>query len=157
MAKRATIAPFRSSWAPRISVLLLAAAQAHAAPSLPTLYTLHCSGCHGAAGHGAPSAGIPDFRDAGLYLAVPQGRAYLAQVPGIAESRLDDVTAAAMLNWVLTRYSTLPPNFVPYTAAEMGRLRGSAASDADTRRATIIASLARLNRLPAGYANTRGD
>ncbi len=111
---------------------------------LAAKYTLHCSGCHGAAGHGVPAAGIPDLAYAGSYVVLPEGRAYLAQVPGISQARLDDATAAQMLNYVLARFSaaSLPPNFVPYTEAEMHVLRADKASDAETRRAAILAGLA---------------
>jgi hypothetical protein len=137
-----------------LTTYLGAAPAAHAEMNLPTLYMLHCSGCHGAAGHGVPAAGIPDLHDAGSYVVLPQGRAYLAQVPGISQSRLDNETAARMLNWALYRFSaaSLPPAFVPYTAAEIGRLRTDKASDAETRRAAILAALRNQNRLPPTYA-----
>jgi mono/diheme cytochrome c family protein len=116
---------------------------AAAAPSLLSLYTLHCSGCHGAAGAGVPEKGIPNLADAGRYADTPAGRAYLAQVPGISQSRLDDETAARMLNYVLRRFSSgdLPADFRPYTAAEMGVLRATKASDAARRRQAILAQL----------------
>jgi hypothetical protein len=124
-------------------VLLCAPWAVRAEMALPVLYTLHCSGCHGAAGHGVPRAGIPDLAYAGSYLAVPQGRAYLAQVPGVSQSRLSDTMAAAMLNYVLGRFSVPPlrPDFPRYTAAELGVLRAHAASDAETRRGAILADL----------------
>ncbi len=121
--------------------------------NLPTLYTLHCSGCHGAGGHGVPAAGIPDLHDAGSYVILPEGRAYLAQVPGISQSRLDNETAARILNWALLRFSaaSLPPGFVPYTAEEVGRLRTDKASDAENRRAAVLVGLRKLGRLPTDY------
>jgi mono/diheme cytochrome c family protein len=131
----------------RVAALILAAlwvpASAGAEPSLLSLYTQHCSGCHGTAGHGVPSAGIPDLHDAGAYVVIPAGRAYLVQVPGLAQSRLDDASAARMLNYVLSRFSadTLPANFTPYTAAEVARLRADKASDATMRRRAILAAL----------------
>jgi mono/diheme cytochrome c family protein len=136
-----------------LAAFLYAAPNAHAEMNLPTLYTLHCSGCHGAAGHGVPAAGIPDLRDAGSYVILPEGRAYLAQVPGISQSRLDNETAARILNWALFRFSaaSLPPGFVPYTAEEVGRLRTDKASDAETRRAAILVGLRKMGRLPADY------
>jgi mono/diheme cytochrome c family protein len=109
-------------------------AAAHAAPGLATLYTWHCSGCHGADGRGVPAAGIPDLHDAGAYVVLPEGRAYLAQVPGISQSHLDDATAARILNYVLARFSaaSLPADFAPYTAEEIGRLRADRAKVAPT-------------------------
>jgi mono/diheme cytochrome c family protein len=120
-----------------------AAAAAAAPQSVQTLYTLHCSGCHGAQGHGVPDAGIPDLHDSGSYVAIPAGRAYLVQVPGLSQSRLDDALAAQLLNYVLARFSAdrLPPDFKPYTEAEVARLRADKASDAETRRAAILSAL----------------
>jgi len=122
---------------------LAAGSAAAATQSLPTLYTLHCSGCHGAQGHGVPEAGIPDLHDSGSYVAIPAGRAYLVQVPGLSQSRLDDALAAQLLNYVLTRFSAdrLPPDFIPYTQAEVAALRADKASDAETRRAAILSAL----------------
>jgi mono/diheme cytochrome c family protein len=134
-------------------LVLTSNAAAAPEPGLATLYTWHCSGCHGTAGQGVPAAGIPDLHDAGSYVALPEGRAYLAQVPGISQSRLDDATAARMLNYVLARFSaaSLPANFPPYTAAEVARLRADKASDAETRRAAILAGLKRQGRVPPNY------
>jgi mono/diheme cytochrome c family protein len=138
-----------TKWWLRAALVFAQVPAGHAEMKLSTLYTLHCSGCHGAAGHGAPAAGIPDLGYAGSYVVLPQGRAYLAQVPGISQSRLDDATAARMLNYVLMRFSaaSLPAGFVPYSAAEVGQLRADKASDAETRRAAVLAGLAAL---PAG-------
>jgi mono/diheme cytochrome c family protein len=128
------------------AALACASAQlANAEPRTSTLYTLHCSGCHGADGHGVPQAGIPDLHDAGGYVVIPAGRAYLVQVPGLSQSRLDDATAARLLNYVLQRFSSdrLPPNFRPYTTAEVTMLRRDKASDAETRRQAILAAMPR--------------
>jgi hypothetical protein len=136
-----------------LAMLTAGAPGAHAEMPMATLYTLHCSGCHGASGHGVPRAGIPDLGDAGAYVALPQGRAYLIQVPGISQSRLNDATAAAMLNYVLARFSAaeLPKDFAPYTEAEVKRLRSKAASDATTQRAAVLAGLRAAGKLPAAY------
>jgi mono/diheme cytochrome c family protein len=107
---------------------------------MSTLFTLHCSGCHGEAGHGVPEQGIPDLHDAGLYADIPAGRAYLAQVPGLTQSRLDNATAAQMLNYVLKRFAAdrLKPDFKPYTEAEIAPLRAAGASDASRRRQALL-------------------
>jgi len=137
---------------PALLSLALAGA-AHAEMGLPVLYTLHCSGCHGATGHGVPDRGIPDLQNADLYVALPQGRAYLVQVPGISQSRLDDATATRILNYVLARFSAadLPADFKPYTVDEVTRLRADKASDAETRRAQILDGLRKLGKLPSNY------
>ena len=122
-------------------VLLCAwALPAAAETTLLSTYTLHCSGCHGTLGAGVPEKGIPNLADAGSYVGSPAGRAYLAQVPGISQSRLDNETAARMLNYVLQRFSAVPPDFKPYTASEVGMLRADKASDASTRRKALLAT-----------------
>ncbi len=127
-----------------VCAAVLAAGAARAEPSLLASYTLHCSGCHGTLGAGVPEKGIPNLADAGLYAGTPAGRTYLAQVPGISQSRLDDETAARMLNYVLRRFSAanLPADFRPYTAAEVAVLRAHKASDAVRRRQAILAEMA---------------
>ncbi len=115
-----------------------------ASPSLLSTYTLHCSGCHGTQGAGVPEKGIPNLADAGLYAGTAAGRAYLAQVPGLSQSRLDDETAARMLNYILRRFSAanMPADFRPYTAGEIAVLRAHKASDAARLRQAILAQVA---------------
>ena len=113
-----------------------------------TLYTLHCSGCHGARGQGVPEVGIPNLNDAGPFVRTEPGREYLIQVPGLAQSRLDDATAARLLNWILHQFSAdrLPKDFAPYTAEEVAHFRADKASDAKTRRDAILAEMRRQKR-----------
>ena len=49
------------------------------------------------------------------------------RVPGVATSPLGDADLAELMNWILWRFDRehLPANFQPFTAAEMGRLRGA--------------------------------
>jgi len=46
-------------------------------------------------------------------------------LPGVAQAALDDTALADVLNWILERFGRddLPQGFVPYAAAEVGRLR----------------------------------
>lgn len=105
-------------------------------------YMLHCRGCHGPAGAGAPGA-APSFRgQLGKFLWVPGGREYLIRVPGTAQSELNDARTAALLNWILHEFSPaeLPADFVPYSEAEVRRVRRPPLTDvAATRRALIRA------------------
>jgi mono/diheme cytochrome c family protein len=125
------------------AMFVASCADAHADPSLQTLYTLNCSGCHGAEGRGVPDAGIPNLNEAGGYVRTPLGREYLIEVPGLSQSRLDDATAARLLNWVLRKFSAdrLPADFKPYSAAEVTRFRADKVSDPKTRRDAILAEL----------------
>jgi hypothetical protein len=126
---------------------------ARAETPLQTVYTLNCSGCHGAQGLGVPEAGIPNLNDAGRYVRTKLGREYLIQVPGLSQSRLDDATAARLLNWVLRQFSAnrLPADFRPYTAEEVAHFRSDKASDPKTRRDAILAELRSRGLLEAGY------
>jgi hypothetical protein len=126
-----------------VAVLVILATGTRAEMPLQTLYTLNCSGCHHADGRGVPEAGIPDLNDAGSYVRTERGRRYLIQVPGLSQSRLDDATAARLLNWVLHEFSAsrLPADFTPYTTEEVARFRSDKASDAKTRRDAILAEL----------------
>jgi mono/diheme cytochrome c family protein len=118
-----------------------------------TVYTLNCSGCHGADGVGVPEVGIPNLKEAGRFVRTELGREYLIQVPGLSQSRLDDATAARLLNWILRKFAVdpLPTDFTPYTAEEVSRLRTDKASDAKTRRDAILAEMRRRDLLEPGY------
>jgi hypothetical protein len=90
-------------------------------------YTLHCQGCHRADGSGTPGA-IPELRGSmARFLHVAGGRDYLARVPGVAQSTLDDGALAALLNWMVVRFDPqhVPRDFRPYDAAEIEMLRRS--------------------------------
>ncbi|MEE4381143.1 MAG: hypothetical protein V2J02_04030, partial [Pseudomonadales bacterium] len=74
-------APGRGLAAALLPVLLAAPAAAN--PRYD--YLLHCGGCHLENGAGAPPD-VPDLRsDLSTIIAVPEGRAYLAQVPGASQ------------------------------------------------------------------------
>lgn len=108
-------------------------------------FTLNCQGCHRADGAGTPDS-VPALADSvARFLAVPGGREYLIQVPGVAQAPLDDPALAAVVNWMLERYDTahLPEDFVPYSAAEVGRLRVKPLVDVEAVRARLLAALER--------------
>ena len=101
-------------------LLLAVAASAHADRPPAEQYQLHCSGCHGPEGRGVPGT-TPSLHDLAPLAETPEGRAYLARVPGVAQAPVDDA-ALAELTWVLREFSQaeLQP---PYSADEVGRLR----------------------------------
>jgi hypothetical protein len=103
---------------------------------------------------GVPEVGIPDLNEAGLFVRTELGREYLIQVPGLSQSRLDDATAARLLNWILRKFSAarLPIDFTPYTAEEVTRFRADKASDAKVRRDAILGEMRRRGLLERGYA-----
>lgn len=107
------------------SLALLLALVSPAEADTRTDYLLHCGGCHLQDGTGAPDE-VPSLRDTlGWIVSVPQGREYLARVPGASQSLLDDAKLAAVINWVLSEFNsaTLADDFRPLTAAEVGEAR----------------------------------
>jgi hypothetical protein len=96
-----------------------------------TDYLLHCSGCHLPDGSGAPDD-VPSLRDGlGWIVNVAEGRGYLVRVPGSSQAQLNDAKLAAVINWVLTEFNaaTLADDFLPLTAAEVGRARSDVLMD----------------------------
>ncbi len=100
-----------------------------------TDYVLQCSGCHGLA-----SNGIPDLREAWRYASSATGRRYLVSVPGVATSRLSDAEAAALLNWVLTKFCSdaLSAGFKQFTAVDIAAGRRAIATDAPRQRLQLL-------------------
>lgn len=118
----------------------LAAGPAGAVSGPELDYTLECAGCHRADGSGTPGS-VPALRDSvARFLAVPQGREYLARVPGAAQAPLDDAALAAVLNWMLGHFdgAHVPAAFVPYTAEEVGRLRKQPLVDVEAERRRLV-------------------
>lgn len=131
-------------------VALCAPAGGARADVVRTNYVLHCSGCHGFDGAGAPSAGVPSMKGTvGHFLRTSEGRAFLVQVPGTANSSLNDADTAALLNWIVNTMSAaeIPPDFAPYTTSEVTRLRAARPVDITAVRARIVTDLQKL-----GYA-----
>ncbi len=107
-------------------------------------YMLNCMGCHLLNGAGAPPD-IPRLADrVGYYLTIPDGRAYLAQVPGAANSLLDDARLARVLNWILAEYAgaSLPTQWQGYDAKEVAAYRAARPDDVDALRHRLSAQIA---------------
>jgi hypothetical protein len=107
-------------------------------------YVLHCSGCHFLHGEGSELGGIPRVRDQiGYFLTLPEGRAFLMQVPGLLAAGLSDERAAAVINWMVGYFSgpSLPDGFAPYTAEEARRYRLEKPADIIGTRNRIAARL----------------
>ncbi len=103
-------------------------------------YMLHCQGCHLPGGIGHPGI-VPNMRgQVGLFLRSEQGRAYLVQVPGAAQSDLDNQALAEVINWMLPEFDPahVDPDFEKFTATEVARYRGThLISVSATRRALL--------------------
>ena len=117
-----------------------------------TTYAANCAGCHG---HSGRSVGeIPTLVDRiGYFARIPEGRAYLVQVPNVAMSAIRDEDLAEMLNWLLYTYSgrQLPGDFRAYTGAEVSELR-KARIIPWVRRKELIQALLAAGQIPSSAA-----
>jgi mono/diheme cytochrome c family protein len=107
-------------------------------------YLLHCSGCHQPDGAGSAAHNIPRMKDVvGHFLRTPEGRAFLVQVPGTANSGLGDAQVAELLNWMLPAISAaqLPADFQPYSTAEVSQLRARRLADVAAQRQRVVQQL----------------
>jgi mono/diheme cytochrome c family protein len=94
-------------------------------------YLLHCGGCHLPDGRGVPPE-VPSLRAGlGRLTALPDGRRYLARVPGASQAPLSDAELTAVLNWILLTFSadTLPEDFTPLVADEVASARADVLAD----------------------------
>jgi mono/diheme cytochrome c family protein len=114
------------------------------AESPSELYTLNCWGCHSANARGIPGTVPRLAHSMGYFPRIPAGRAYLVEVPGVANSPLDDAQTAMVLNWMLERFSKneLPPGFKPYTAAEVKTYRAHRLENVIETRRVLARELA---------------
>jgi len=110
-------------------------------------YRLRCAGCHGVDASGAATAKIPSLR-AGLghFLRLPEGRAYLIQVPGVSQSPLSNADTAVLMNWILATFSgsEMPEGCAPYTEQEIAQLRSVRLDDVAERRSQIVERLRQM-------------
>jgi hypothetical protein len=119
---------------------LAAQAAADEAAAARTDYMLNCQGCHLPDGRGYPGK-VPDMRGiVGRFTSVPGGREFLVRVPGAANAPLSDARLARLMNWLLREYAAteLPRDFVPFDAAEVGRLRRQPLTDVQGERLRLL-------------------
>ena len=124
-------------------------------------YVLHCQGCHLADGTGTPGSGVPPLAGSvGRFAGVPEGRAYLVRVPGVAQAPLGDAELAELLTWTLRHFSAaeLPADFVPFTADEMSVGRRTPLTDVEGTRRNVLEQLRRTaaerSAAPSARRNT---
>ncbi len=97
-------------------------------------YILNCSGCHRMDGTGSRT--VPSLHAMTELSGKPGARTYWAQVPGAAQAPLTDARLAALLNWLVKRFTGQSPN-PAYTGKEVKRLRSSPSRDPIARRIKI--------------------
>jgi len=85
----------------------------------------------------------------GYFQRLPEGRAFLMQVPGLLNAGLPDDRRAAVTTWLVRTFAgpSLSPDFQPYTAAEARQYRESRPADIAGTRKRLYEEL-----LAAGYA-----
>ncbi|HWJ36096.1 MAG TPA: c-type cytochrome [Steroidobacteraceae bacterium] len=88
-------------------------------------WTLNCQGCHRPDGTGSAGTAPSLAGTVSKFLTVPGGREYLGRVPGVATSPLANGDLSELMNWMFWRFDKehMPPDFLPFTADEIGRLR----------------------------------
>ena len=107
-----------------------------------TNYMLQCQGCHGPDGRGEPGH-VPSIGSTLAPLArLSEGRRYLVEVPGVAQSMLSDEEIAALLNWMITTLGRAKPHqFHPFTTAEVARYRREPLVEVSATRARLMRQL----------------
>jgi hypothetical protein len=107
----------------------------------PINYALQCMGCHTPDGAGVPDR-VPSIRDTLVPLAsMAEGRRYLVQVPGSAQSTLSNAELAELLNWMIRTLSavTPPSTLTPFTEAEVREYRAHTLSQVRATRERLLA------------------
>lgn len=133
----------------RVLVLLLWIPCLAGALSPEKLYALHCMGCHGPQGEGIPGRVPPLKNFAGYFAYLPEGRAFLIRVPGVANAPLSDEEVAQVTNWLLQTFSSkeLPLNFKPFTSEEVRQYRAKPLDNVTQVREVLLRKLKALRVL----------
>lgn len=95
-------------------------------------------------GSGSPENGVPNMKGAvGHFLRLPEGRAFLIQVPGTSQALLKDAEIAELLNWMVAHFSKdeIPPAFTPYTKDEVATFRTAKLNDVMGTRREVLRKL----------------
>jgi mono/diheme cytochrome c family protein len=103
-------------------------------------YMLHCMGCHTPDGRGEPGR-VPSVRDTLVPFAkMTEGRKFLVQVPGSAQSRLSDAELAEVLNWMVDNLSASPGASAVrrFTQAEVAEYRRTPLVAVSAVRARLV-------------------
>jgi hypothetical protein len=108
-----------------------------------TNYQLYCMGCHVADGSGLAGK-VPSIRDTLVPFALlDDGRRFLVQVPGSAQSPLTDRDTAQLLNWMIRNlaHEPAPARLRQFTQAEVARYRSQRLVTVRATRAQLIAKI----------------
>ena len=114
-----------------VAALLLTTITARADSYEEHDYILNCSGCHRMDGSGSRS--VPSLRAMPELNGKPGAREYWIQVPGAAQAPLSDARLAALMNWLVERFTGKRPK-PAYTAQEVRQLRSNPLRDPIAKR-----------------------
>lgn len=129
------------------ALLCLSAVRSSQAGSPAYNYALHCLGCHTVDGVSPQLGRIPPLRGVVGHLArTDLSRRYIANVPGIKNSGLNDADTAALLNWLIVTYGgdSQPESWRPFDGAEIAALRADRPADVMALRAAAREELIAL-------------
>jgi hypothetical protein len=105
-------------------------------------YILQCMGCHTPDGRGEPGH-VPSIRNTLVPFAnTAEGRKFLVQVPGSAQSKLSDAELAEVLNWMIDNLSATPrpTQLRRFTGVEVAAFRRTPLVSVATVRARLVAA-----------------
>jgi mono/diheme cytochrome c family protein len=145
------------SFAARLAAACVTLAALHptlsAADEPHMVYMLNCMGCHTADGRGSPGH-VPSVRATlGPLAADREGRRFLVEVPGVAQSQLSNAAVAQLLNWMVRNLTAEPAEFVEFTPQEVARYRAQRLTTVYATRAQILSRISAASTgTPAGDA-----
>ena len=131
-----------------LTLALAAVAASALAHDAQTNYILHCQGCHTADGSGLEGK-VPSLRSTLVPFArTAEGRRFLVQVPGVAQSTLTDAETAAVLNWMLGNLSDEKEiaGIGAFTEKEVAGYRATRLVNTRAVRAQLLAKIAANSR-----------
>jgi hypothetical protein len=124
-----------------LGLLSLGVSCAVMAHDVETNYRLYCMGCHVPDGSGLEGK-VPSMRGTLVPLSMrPEGRRFLVQVPGVAQSPLSNAEVAELLNWMIANLADNPPaehEVAAFTEEEVARYRAERMLNVRATRAKLL-------------------
>jgi hypothetical protein len=123
-----------------LSFIAMGLATSSGAYEPPMNYALQCMGCHTPDGAGVADR-VPSIRDTLLpFSGMADGRRFLVQVPGSAQSTLSNADLADLLNWMIRTLSREKPteSFVPFTEKEVAGYRAQTLVEVRATRERLL-------------------
>ncbi len=111
-------------------------------------YQMFCQGCHTQDGMGGRA--VPQLKGfIGHFPKSQKGREYLIRVPGSANSVLNDLQLAEVLNWMIINFgeNSVAANWRPYDVDEVSELRKNPLMEVLQYRKDLVAELTSQNKI----------